>query len=167
MVQMSELKSDILPSLVALHSDAVLLIEEDHQVARNGTMLRKEGRYLKESKVNVKSYFNFIESVRKSGIRVVTTRSLNHSIHWMAAQHSYLEQDHLPKAQARGYSSLEEAMGAIRCIDGFGNGTAKKVLQQKSLREIASCSPKELKQLGLNQSQINRLLEVMNVKGDT
>lgn len=106
--QMGELRDDILPALKELTDNPVLLIEEDFVIGGNGIFYRREEGVLKPTELNSKSYFNFIHSVKLSGVDVVTTRDMNASIWWMIATGIWVEDHHYPKRK-KGYTPSMQA----------------------------------------------------------
>lgn len=142
--QMSDLKHDILPALKDLTENPVLLIEEDFAIGQNGTIYRHENNMLVPSDLNIKSYFNFIHSVKAMGIDVVCTRNLDASIWWMISTHQYVQNHHYPKVKKSHKPSMQ-AVGSLCAINTIGQNKATKLLQEFTLQEIFTMPETELK----------------------
>lgn len=141
--QMEALRSDILPHLKDLTENPVLLIEEDFIIGQDGTLFQRREGMLHPLGLNVKSYFNFINSVKLTGVDVVCTRNLDASIWWMISTHSYLQDHHYPKVKKQHAPELQ-AVGCIAAINSFGFNRAKKLLQGNTLQELFSMNEVEL-----------------------
>ena len=133
--QMEALRSDILPSLKDLAENPVLLIEEDFVIGQDGTMYQRRDGMLYPLGMNVKSYFNFINSVKLTGVDVVTTRNLDSSIWWFISLHEYLKEQHYPKIKKQ-HSPEMQAVGCLSAIGGFGIATSKKILSKYTLSDL-------------------------------
>ncbi len=133
--QLSELRNDILPSLKNLTSNPILLIEEDFSIDDNGTMYQRRDSMLYPMQLNVKAYYNFISSIKLSGIDVVTTRNLDASIWWMIATAEYLDNYHYPKI-TKQFRVENQAIGALCSLNGIGPTKAKKLLNHYSLKDL-------------------------------
>lgn len=141
--QMKEIREDIVPALLDLTEYPVLLVEETMRIDEQGMCWRKEGNFLKPAQISARQYYNFLQSIRQMGCDVVTTRDLDQSIWWMYSIHSYLHEEHYPKSKKR-YGVDMQALGCLCCFNGIGQATAKKVLQQHSLKELMGMSDLEL-----------------------
>jgi ERCC4-type nuclease len=149
--QMQALTNDILPALKELTNNPVLLIEEDFHIGHNGVFYRRQDGMLHPTDLNVKAYFNFIHSVKLSGVDVVCTRNLDASIWWMIASGIWVENNHYPKGKKQ-YLPTMQAVGALCCINGIGQTKAEKLLKDYTLQELFQMNKVELsKIMTLNQ----------------
>ena len=133
--QLMELRDDILPSLKDLTTNPVLLIEEDFVIGDNGTFYQRRDGMLYPMQLNTKSYYNFIHSVKMSGIDVVTTRNLDASIWWMISTAEYLDNYHYPKI-SKQFGIENQAVGSLCSLNGIGPTKARKLLSEYSLKEL-------------------------------
>jgi hypothetical protein len=158
--QMEEIRYDILPRLKNFSGEVhtpVLLVEETFGITKEGYLIDKtSGR---ESQMLATSYYNFLETVRRSGADVVTTRDLNQSIWWMVATHTYLAKNHYPK-QNKAYSVQEQAMGMMMSVNGIGEARAGKALAESSIKEMG----RMMKIPGLTDKQSKKVKEVLGWK---
>jgi ERCC4-type nuclease len=164
-IQMQEIREDIVPALMDATESPVLLVEETFTVDTDGMMWRKEGNFLKPAQLSIRSYYNFLQSIRQMGCEVVSTRNLDQSIWWMYSVHAYLHEAHYPKPKKK-YGVEMQALGALCCFNGIGQTTAKKILQKHSLKELVGMDEKELvKVITVNQTMNFR--KVVEVKYET
>lgn len=160
--QMSALRDDILPALKELTENPVLLIEEDFVIGSNGVFYRREEGMLKPTDLNTKSYFNFIHSVKASGVDVITTRNLDASIWWMIATGLWVETAHYPKLKKQ-FTPTMQALGAICCANGVGPSKSEQLLKVHSLRELATMPDIELAKL-MSINQLNSFKRMLDAR---
>lgn len=102
------------------------------------------------------SYFGILETLRKMGLDVYTTRDLNQSIWWMISIHGYLEKNHFPKH--RKYFSMEErAVGMLSAVPGISEARAKKMLAKGSIADAVTNGKVE----GLTELQGRKVMDVL------
>ena len=160
--QMKALKEDILPALKELTDNPVLLIEEDFHIGDNGTFYQRRDGMLYPTDLNVKAYFNFIHSVKMSGIDVVTTRNLDASIFWMIATGLWVENNHYPKGKKQ-YLPTMQAVGALCCVNGIGHTKAEKLLKDYTLQELFKMDMHELGKI-MTLNQMTAFMKMRGVK---
>jgi len=128
--ELDEILNDIVPRLVSFSDNPCMLIEENFTIDEDGYLLeRNRGR---QSQMLATSYYGFLETIRKSGIDVYTTRDLNHSLWWMIAMHGYLGGEHYPKHR-KYFTVQEQAVGAMCCVPTIGEKRAAKALKKLSM----------------------------------
>ena len=158
--QMEEIRYDILPRLKNFSGEVhtpVLLVEETFGITKEGYLIdRQSGR---ESQMLATSYYNFLETIRRSGTDVVTTRDLNQSLWWLVATHGYLAKYHYPKSST-AYSVKEQAMGMMMSVNGMGEARAGKALAESSIKEMGRMT----RIPGLTEKQSKKVKEVLGWK---
>jgi hypothetical protein len=130
------------------------LVEENFSITDDGYLQNKQTGYPTE--LLATSYYGVLETLRKMGLDVYSTRDLNSSIWWMIAMHGYLNKNHYPKH--RKYFSLQEqAVGMMMVVPGIGSARAEKALNQNSIRAMS-----HLKKVpGLTEPQSRKLGDVL------
>ncbi|WP_292423120.1 ERCC4 domain-containing protein [Methanoregula sp.] len=165
--QMQEIYDDILPALMDLTEHPVLLIEETYAIDNySGMMMRRENRFLKPCQLSARSYFNFLNSVRKMGVEVITTKGLDESIWWMYSTHYYVHDQHYPHQKKR-YGADMQALGMLCCINGIGHTRASQILQEHSLQDLITMANVDIikkKIMTINQTVMFRNVIQANVK---
>jgi ERCC4-type nuclease len=154
-LQMDELRHDILPRLISFTDNPVILVEESHELGEMGYLFRRHGNVWLETGMHSSSYYGFLETARMMGVEVVTTRNLDHSIWYMAAMDGYLSREHYPKHK-KLYGPYQQSVGMLCCIPGVGLKRAEKALENKSLKEILMSGEAE----GLTKKQVEKLQKV-------
>lgn len=156
--ELDETLHDTLPRLKNFAGDAspVLLVEENYGIDKSGYLYNRNDS--RETSMLATGYFGYLETIRKTGVEVVTTRDLNSSLWWMISMHGYLSKDHYPKHMK--YHSIEEqAVGMLTAVSGIGEARALKALKHSSIRNMAGCTVQ-----GLTLKQSERLTEVLRYK---
>lgn len=157
--ELDETLHQTLPRLKNFTGDStpVLLIEENFGIDQSGYLYNRIDH--RETSMLAAGYFGYLETIRKSGIEVITTRDLNQSIWWMIATHGYLANEHYPKHR-KYHSVKEQAVGMLTAVSGIGEARALKALKQSSIRNMAGL--KDVK--GLTAKQSEKLTEVLRYK---
>ena len=158
-IQMEELRYDILPRLISYTDNPILMVEEDFQIGDAGYLFRKEGSMYKETELHSRSYYGFLETVRMMGVDVVCTRSLDQSIWYMIAMDGYLSKKHYPK-HLKTFKPQQQAMGMICCVPGVGIKRAEKALDGRSVRDLLIASEVN----GLTAKQLLKIKKVLTWK---
>jgi ERCC4-type nuclease len=144
---------DTLPRLRNFCENPVLLCEENFGIDQTGHLFNRGDS--RETDMLATSYFGYLETIRKSGVEVITTRDLNQSIYWMIAMHGYLGKGHYPKHR-KYHSVKEQARGVLMCVPGIGEARAGKVLKNTSISEMLTSNKFE----GLTMTQAKKLNEI-------
>lgn len=156
----SELDQVLYETVTALKNfseNPVLLVEENLSITPDGYLEnRSDG---KETQMLATSYFSYLETIKKSGVDVVTTRDLNSSIWWMISLHGYLNKEHYPKHK-KYFSVKEQAIGMLTAVPGIGEVRAGKALEHTSIRGMTGM--KEIK--GLTKKQAEKLGIIMRYR---
>jgi len=124
---------DTLPRLKNFSENPILLVEEDFGIDQSGYLFNRGDS--RETSMLATSYFGYLETVRKIGVDVITTRDLNQSIWWMIATHGYLAKEHFPKHR-KYYGNKEMAIGMLTAVAGIGEVRAMKVLKETSIKDM-------------------------------
>jgi ERCC4-type nuclease len=135
----------------------VLLIEENFGIDRTGHLFNRGDS--RETSMLATGYFGYLETIRKTGFEVITTRDLNQSIWWMIAMHGYLGKEHFHKHR-KYHSVKEQAIGMLTAVSGIGEARAMKALKNTSIRDMVTGNCYE----GLTMKQIERLNAVMGYR---
>ncbi len=158
-IQMEELRYDILPRLIDFTDNPVLLVEESHIIGDDGYLFRRDGSVYLETGMHSKSYYGFLETVRMMGVDVVCTRNLDASIWYMIAMDGYLSNEHYPK-HLKSFKPHQSALGMLACIPKVGMKRATKALESKSLIEMY----RSVKVDGLTDTMLKKLKQTMESK---
>ena len=137
LAQMQEIR-DRLPEISAGGYQPVLLIEEEgFKISTGGKILAPRGRKLFETGLSASAYYNFMSSVKKSGVDVVVVKDLTFTVWWLHATHAYIQREHYPH-QARKYTDHEELVGALMGVPGVGVKRALAIAteSEKKVRNI-------------------------------
>ena len=155
--ELDQIMHQIVPALKNFSDNPVLLLEENFGIRPDGYLYNRiDGR---ETDMLATSYFGYLETIRKIGVDVQTTRDLNQSIWWLIAMHGYLEKNHYPPH--RKYFGIgEQAVGMLSTIQGIGEARALKALQKTSIRGM--CGMKEVQ--GLTKRQSEKLQDVLRYR---
>ena len=149
---------EIIPALKNFSENPVVLLEENFGISKDGYLFNRNDN--RQTDFKATSYYGFLETIRKAGVDVVTTRDLNQSLYWMIAMHGYLGKEHYPKH--RKYHGLkEQAVGMLSVVPGIGEARATKALKETSIRDMITGN----KYGGLTMKQAEKLREVMGWKG--
>lgn len=160
--QMKALRHDILPALKQLTTNPILLIEEDFVIGQDGQFYRRQDSMLRSIDLDVEAYFNFIHSIKKIGVDVVTTRNLDASIWWLIATHRYIQQHHYPKVD-KLYEPKMQAVGCLCAINSFGQSTSKRLLKSYTLKQLFEMDDLTLKRL-MDKDNLYNFEKVRNVQ---
>ena len=163
-VAVSELTSELdetmfetLPRLKNFSDNPVLLVEESFGIDQSGYLFNRGSS--RETSMLATSYFGYLETVRKMGVEVITTRDLNQSIWWMISMHGYLAKEHFPK-QRKAHTMKEQACGMLMAVNGIGEARAMKALKGSSILSMAGTN--EVK--GLTMTQTKKLNDILRWK---
>ena len=159
--ELDETMHDTLPRLKNFcgeHSTPVLLVEESFGVDQTGHLFNRSNS--RETSMLATGYFGYLETIRKMGVEVITTRDLNQSIWWMIAMHGYLGKEHFHKHQ-KYHSVKEQAVGMLTAVSGIGEARAMKALKNISIHDMIA----ENKFGGLTMRQIEKLQSVLRWRG--
>ena len=152
--ELDEIMHDIAPRLKGFHDNPCFLFEENFGISKDGYLQdRNTGR---PTDMLITSYYGYLETLRKMGLDVYTTRDLNSSIWLMIALHGYLKANHYPKHK-KFFTEQEQAVGMLMCVPGIGEKRAEKALQENSIRGMAGMK----KIAGLTEKQGERLGKVL------
>ncbi len=157
--ELDEIMYQIIPRLKNFTDHPILLLEENFGISKEGYLYNKADN--RETQFLATSYYGYLETIRKIGVDVVTTRDLNSSIWWMIAMHGYLEKNHYPK-HTKYHSVEEQAVGLLSVIPGVGEERAKKALKHSSIRGMVGM--KSVK--GLTGPQCEKLQKVLQWRGE-
>jgi len=155
--ELDEIMFETIPHLKNFSENPVLLIEENFAITPEGYLYNRQDN--RETEMLATSYYGYLETVRKMGVDVVTTRDLSSSVWWMIAMHGYLEKEHFPKHR-KYFSEKECAIGMLTSIPGIGDVRAGKALQNTSIRGM--CGMKEI--TGLTAKQSEKLGKILRWK---
>ena len=155
--QLDEIMFDIIPRMKNFSDNPVFLAEENYGISQDGYLFNRADN--RPTEMLAKSYFGYLETIRKMGIDVVTTRGLNETIWYLVSMHGYLGKEHYPK-HVKYFSDKEIAVGMLTAIPGIGDVRASKALEGTSIRGMMG-----LKHItGLTQKQSERLSRVVGYK---
>jgi ERCC4-type nuclease len=102
------------------------------------------------------AYYSYLETIRKTGVDVITTRDLNQSIWWMISLHNYLGKNHYP--HHKKYHTMHEiAVGMLTAIPTIGEARANKALKESSIRGMVGMKTVT----GLTDKQNEKLQQVL------
>ncbi len=152
--ELDEILYDIAPRLVSFNDNPSLLVEENFVIDNEGYLMNRNDSKTTEMKAT--SYYGFLETIRKTGVDVYCTSSLNHSIWWMAAMHGYLGKEHYPKHR-KYFTEREQAIGMLSCVPRLGEKRAAKALKHSNISGM--CRRKFVK--GLSEQQNEKLQKVL------
>ncbi len=128
LTQMGEIRAR-LPELSEAGYTPVLLVEEEgFKVSKDGKILLPRGNKLYETGTPITAYYNFLASVKKSGVDVVTVKDLNFSIWWLYSLHRYIQEEHYPHLPCK-YTTQEQLVGALMGVPGVGEKKAKALIE--------------------------------------
>jgi ERCC4-type nuclease len=152
--EIDEIIEDICPHLISFSDNPSFLIEENFTIDESGYLVqRNTGR---GSQLLATSYYGILETIRKMGIDVYTTRDLNQTIFLLASIDGYLSKEHLPKHR-KYFSDKEIAIGMLASVPTIGEKRAEKALKHSSVGMMYRM--KNVR--GLNQKQVSRLQKIM------
>lgn len=160
--QMQDIRERI-HTIVKVYDRCVLLVEEDFTISENGFIIRKTETGNFETKGKVVNYYNFLQSLRDDGAEVITTKNYEQSLWWIYATHERMKTMHVPKIHARNHTPLEEAIGMLCSISGFGIKSCEKILDINTISDLIEMNDNELSSIGFNKTQIKRFKESINV----
>lgn len=132
----------------------VLLIEENSAISLDGYLINRNDN--RPTEMLATSYYGYLETIRKMGVEVITTRDLSQSIWYMVATHGYLEKNHYP-VHKKYFSVQEQAIGMLSTVHGIGEARAMKALSKASIRGMCGCTVIE----GLTEKQGENLQKVL------
>lgn len=156
--ELDEIMYDILPRLKNFNSNPCILLEENYLITKDGYLANRNDH--RETQMLAISYFGYLETIKKMGIDVVTTRDINQSIWWMIAMHGYLAKEHYPKHR-KYFTIPEQAVGMLCTVPSIGEVRANKALGKSSIRGM--CGMKQVEGLTVKQSE--KLQDVLRWKG--
>jgi ERCC4-type nuclease len=155
--ELDQIIYEIVPALKNFSDNPILLVEENHGISKDGYLFNRNDNRPTEFKAT--SYYGFLETIRKSGVDVVTTRDLNQSLYWMIAMHGYLSKEHFSKHR-KYHSPKEIAIGMLTAVPGIGEVRASKALSHSSIRAMTGMK----KVQGLTDKMNERLQDVLKWK---
>ena len=154
--QLDEILYDIAPRLSGFSDNPCLLVEENFIITEDGYLQNRNDQF--ETGLLATSYYGFLETLRKMGLDVYTTRDLNHSIWWMIGMHGYLSKNHYPKHK-KYFSVQEQAMGMMMAVPGIGEARAKKALNGSCIADMNTGKVE-----GLTDTMMMKLQKVLRHK---
>lgn len=148
---------ETLPALKNFSDNPMLLVEENHTISPDGYLHnRTDGR---STEMLAMSYYGYLETVRKMGIDVQTTRDINQSMWLITSIHNYLAKEHYPKHR-KYFTVPEQAVGMLCTVPSIGEVRANKALVKSSIRGMVG-----MKQVdGLTMKQNEKLQNVLRWK---
>jgi ERCC4-type nuclease len=158
--ELDETMYDTLPRLknfAGEYGNPVILIEENFGIDQTGHLFNRGDS--RETDMLATSYFGYLETIRKMGVEVITTRDLNQSIWWMIATHGYLGKEHYPKMK-KTHTIKELAVGMMMVVPGIGETRAMKVLKDVSIRDMIVGN----RYGGLTEKQMRKMREIIGWK---
>lgn len=155
--ELDEIMFETAPHLKNFSENPVLLLEENFGISPEGYLYNRQDS--RETEMLVTSYYGYLETIRKMGVDVVTTRDLASSVWWMISMHGYLAKEHFPKHR-KYFSEKEVAIGMLTAIPGIGDIRATKALQHTSIRGM--CGMKQI--TGLTAKQSEKLGKILRWK---
>jgi len=156
--ELDEIMFEILPRMKNFSDNPVLLIEENYGISKSGYLYNKTDN--RETEMLATSYFGYLETIRKMGVGVITTRGLNESIWYLISLHGYLSKEHYPKHK-KTFSDKECAIGILSTVPGIGDVRASKALEHNSIRGMIGMKRIE----SLTQKQSDRLMKIFHWRG--
>ena len=156
--QLDEIKFDIIPRLKNFSENPVLVCEENFGISQDGYLFNRADN--RPTELLAKSYYGYLETIRKMGVNVVTTRDLNATIWYLISMHGYLSKEHYPK-HTKYFSDKECAIGMLTAIPGIGDARASKALSEISIRGMIGM--KQIK--GLTSKQSEKLNRIVGYRG--
>lgn len=165
---MDEINDRIVNETKAKYGNAWLLVEEeDLFINKDGLIMSKRGKLLYETGINVKSYYNFLQSILKKGINVKISRNWEYSVWWLYSLHSYIQREHYPKPTKK-YTQREEVIGALMGIEGIGEVKARQIYDLSEEKNAKDSKPLEEKisllDGGLTEEQMDAMAK--EIEGD-
>ena len=156
--QLDEIMFDILLRMKNFSENPVFLAEENYGISQDGYLFNRADNHPTE--FLAKSYYGYLETIRKMGVDVVTTRGLNETIWYLVSMHGYLGKEHYPP-HTKTFSDKECAVGILSSVPGIGDVRASKALSHNSIRGMMGMKRIE----GLTQKQSDRLSKVFHWRG--
>ena len=156
--ELDEILYEILPRLKNYNPNPCILLEENYLITKDGYLANRNDH--RETQMLATSYFGYLETIKKMGIDVVTTRDINQSIWWMIAMHGYLAKEHYPKHR-KYFTVPEQAVGMLCTVPTIGEVRAGKALKLSSIRGM--CGMKVVE--GLTMKQSEKLQNVLRYRG--
>ncbi len=160
--QMQDIK-ERMHTIVTIYDRCILLVEEDFSISENGLIIKKLDNGILETKGKINNYYNFLQSLRDDGIGVITTKSYEQSLWWMFATHERMKTIHVPKIHTRNHTSIEEAIGMLCAISGFGIKSSEKILDQHTISELVCMNDETLSSIGFNKNQIKQFRKTISI----
>ena len=155
--ELDEIMYQIAPRMINFSENTVMLLEENFGISKSGYLFNRQDN--RETEMLATSYYGYLETIRKMGIEVITTRDLNSSIWWMISTHGYLGKQHYPK-HIKYHGIKEQAIGMMTVVPGIGEARAAKALSKSSIRGMAGMKHVE----GLTLKQTEKLHSVLRFK---
>ena len=156
--ELDEIMYDILPRLKNYNPNPCILLEENFLITKDGYLANRNDH--RETQMLAISYFGYLETMKKMGIDVITTRDINQSIHWMIAMHGYLSKEHYPKHR-KYFTVPEQATGMLCTVPTIGEVRAGKALKLSSIRGMCGMTVIE----GLTMKQSEKLQNILRYRG--
>ncbi len=158
--ELDQILYETIPLLKNFSDQPVLLIEENHDITQDGYLINHTtGR---DTQMLATAYYSYLETIRKTGVDVITTRDLNQSIWWMISLHNYLGKNHYP--HHKKYHTMHEiAVGVLTAIPTIGEVRANKALKESSIRGMVGMKTVT----GLTDKQNEKLQQVLQWREKT
>ena len=155
--ELDQIMYEIIPALKNFSENPVMLLEENFGISKDGYLFNRNDN--RQTDFKATSYYGFLETIRKSGVDVVTTRDLNQSLYWMIAMHGYLGKEHYPKHR-KYHGTKECAIGMLTAVPGIGEVRASKALSHSSIRAMTGMKRVD----GLTDKMNERLQDVLRFR---
>jgi hypothetical protein len=156
--ELDQIMHEIVPALKNFSEHSILLLEENFGITKDGFLFNRNDN--RETEFRATSYYGYLETIRKMGVDIITTRDLNATIWYLIAMHGYLGKEHYPKHK-KYFNDKEIAVGMLTAIPGLGDIRASKALQDRSIRGMIGMT----KITGLTGKQSERLNRVVGWRG--
>ena len=156
--QLDEIMYEIIPRMKNFNENPIILLEENYGISKDGYLFNKTDN--RPTEMLAKSYFGYLETIRKMGVGVITTRGLTESIWYLVSVHDYLSKEHYPK-HMKCFTDKEYAIGILSMIPTVGTVRAAKTLSNCSIRAMVGMK----KINGLTQSQSDRFARILHWTG--
>lgn len=155
--ELDQILYETIPALKNFSDNPILVVEENFGISKDGYLFNRNDNRPTEFKAT--SYYGYLETVRKAGVEVITTRDLNQSLYWMVAMNGYLAKEHYPHHK-KSFSDKECAVGMLSTVPGIGEIRASKALSHNSIRGMIGMKQIE----GLTQKQSERLSKIVHFR---
>jgi ERCC4-type nuclease len=159
--QMEEIKRR-LPEISEVADATFLLVEETFSVSQAGWLVRV-GASFNDPSISASAYYNFLQSVRNSGVHVVGTRDTMESVWWLMSLEDHLNSAHIPKGKSQ-FTTEQQALSMACCISGVGETRALDMLDKYSIAELSLMPQEELERVVGRKSLAGQLYKALHCK---